>query len=369
MKLAYDHQIFTYQFYGGVSRYYSHLLGVLFEKNQDVRVFAGFHRNNYIEDLPDEIVCGYKFAKYPPKTGPIFHLLNHAVCQVQTKLWQPDIIHETYYSTLPLLNTKAIRVATVYDMIHELYPNQFANPHRTTQWKKETFSRVDHIISISHSTKKDLIEIFGIADDKISVVHLGVDASKFKAEKCQIRLSEKPYLLYVGSRSGYKNFSRFIEAFASSPQLKASLDVIAFGGGPFNSTELSLIRQLDLNTKNVRQISGDDKKLSHLYTNATAFIFPSLYEGFGLPPLAAMATGCPVISSNTSSMPEVVRNAGVYFDPHNIQSIQTAIESVVFSEDLRKSLTTAGYENIKNFSWQRCGTETLAIYQKLVGMT
>ena len=367
MKIAYDHQTFTYQSYGGISRYYAILSSELLKQNQNVGVFAGIHRNNYIEDLPEDVVRGYKLGKYPPKTGLFFQMLNHGICQAQMKLWQPDIIHETYYSALPVLNTKTVRVASVYDMIHELYPDQFPYSDRTTQLKRKTFSRVDHIISISHSTKKDLVELFDIAEDKISVVHLGVDPSRFQIKKSKFVNFDKPYLLYVGERSGYKNFSSFVKAFASSPQLKANFDVIAFGGGQFNSADHSLIKQLDLDATRVRQVSGDDQKLAQIYTNATAFVFPSLYEGFGLPPLEAMAAGCPVVSSNTSSMPEVVRNAGEYFDPCNIESIRTAIEQVVFSEDLCRNLITAGYENIKNFSWQKCSAETLEIYQELVG--
>jgi len=367
MKIAYDHQTFTNQSYGGISRYFTILAGELLKQNQDVGVFAGIHRNNYVEDLPAGVMCGYKLAKYPPKTSRIFQWLNHGISQAQMKLWQPDIIHETYYSALPVLNTKAVRVTSAYDMIHELYRDQFPNRDRTTQWKKKTFSRVDHILSISHSTKKDLVELFGIAKDKISVVHLGVDLSVFQTEKSKLMINDKPYLLYVGSRSGYKNFAGFIKAFASSSQLKANFDIIAFGGGKLNSAEHSLIKQLDLDSTHVRQVSGDDQKLTQLYANAMAFVFPSLYEGFGLPPLEAMAAGCPVVSSNTSSMPEVVRNAGEYFYPNNIESIRTAIEKVVFSEDLRRNLITAGYENIKSFSWQKCTTETLGIYHKLTG--
>jgi glycosyltransferase involved in cell wall biosynthesis len=369
MKIAYDHQTFINQSYGGISRYYTILAGELLKQNQDVGVFAGIHRNNYVEDLPADVVRGYKLAKYPPKTGRIFQWLNHGISQAQMKLWQPDIIHETYYSALSRLSTDAVRVTTVHDMIHELYSERLLKRDRTTQWKKKTFSRVDHILSISYNTKKDLIELFGIAEDKISVVHHGVDLSKFATQKLKIETTDKPYLLYVGSRGGYKNFAGFVKAFASSSQLKANFDVIAFGGGQFNSAEHSLIRQLGFNTTHVRQVSGGDQKLTQLYANATAFVYPSLYEGFGLPPLEAMAAGCPVVSSNTSSMPEVVRNAGEYFDPNDIESIRTAIEQVVFTEDLRRNLITAGYENIKNFSWQKSSTQTLGIYQKLTGKT
>jgi len=367
MKIVFDHQIFTYQSYGGISRYYTILADELLKQDQDVGVFAGFHKNNYVEDLPADVVRGYKLAKYPPKTARIFQWLNHGISQAQMKLWQPDIIHETYYSLLSRLSTNAVRVTTAHDMIHELYSEQFLKRDRTTQWKKNTFSRVDHILSISHNTKKDLIELFDIPEDKISVVHHGVDLSTFATQKLKIETTDKPYLLYVGSRGGYKNFAGFVKAFASSSQLKANFDIIAFGGGQFTSAEHFLIKQFDLDATHVRQVSGDDQKLTQLYTNATAFVFPSLYEGFGLPPLEAMAAGCPVISSNTSSMPEVVRNAGEYFDPNNIESMRTAIEQVIFSEDLRRNLITAGYENIKNFSWQKCATETLGIYQKLTG--
>lgn len=367
MKIAYDHQAFTMQAYGGISRYYTTLADQLLQQEQDVGVFAGLYRNNYIDDLPSGIVRGSKLVKYPPKTGRFFQWLNHGISQVQMKTWTPDVIHETYYSSLPRLKTGAVRVTSVYDMIHELFNDQFSKRDMTTEWKKATFSRVDHILSISESTKRDLIELLGIAEEKISVVHLGVDLTAFQIPTSVVSNIKKSYLLYVGGRGGYKNFAGFIKAFASSPQLKSEFDVITFGGGAFTSSEKQQIKQCELGETQVRQISGDDQKLAQLYAHAAAFVYPSLYEGFGLPPLEAMASGCPVVTSNTSSMPEVVKQAGEYFNPSDVEDMRNAIERVVFSPARQTELIALGYENIKHFSWQKCAHETLVIYQKITG--
>lgn len=367
MKVAFDHQIFTIQTYGGISRYYTILAEGLFRQQQDVRIFAGFHRNHYLSEQTVNLVKGRRINKYAPKSGRIFQWLNHAISQPLLKLWQPDIIHETYYSTLPTLRTNAIRVTTVYDMIHELFAEQFSKSDNTTQWKKAAFERVDHIISISHSTKRDLVQLFGIDEQKITVVHLGVDLTAFKENRSVLSRFDRPFVLYVGGRGGYKNFVGFLNAFAGSAGLMSELDVIAFGGGRFNVVELQLIKKLGFKENQVRQVGGSDDVLSALYRQAIAFVYPSLYEGFGLPPLEAMASGCPVVSSNTSSIPEVVRESGVYFDPRNIAEMQSAIEKVVFSDDLKKDLVFSGYKNIEQFSWQKCTSETLSVYKRLSG--
>lgn len=365
MKIAFDHQIFTMQSYGGISRYYAYLAEEMLAQGHIVDIHAGLHRNHYLSVLPENVVYGRKLNKYPRKTGRFFNWTNHGLSQYQMMRSKPDIIHETYYSSLPHLNTKSVRVTTVYDMIHELYANQFSPRDKTTSWKKNTFDRVDHILSISESTKRDLIELFGIDEEKVSVVYLGVDPSSFKSIHDNIKYSDKPYLLYVGGRGTYKNFTGFIKSVAASSNLFKNFNVIAFGGGQFNFDELELISKLGFSSNQVKQLAGPDSLLAQLYTNAAAFVYPSLYEGFGLPPLEAMAAGCPVVSSNASSMPEVVRDAGMYFNPNEIEDMREAIEKVVFSESLKSQLISSGYENIKDFSWDKCAQETLDIYKKL----
>jgi glycosyltransferase involved in cell wall biosynthesis len=368
MKIAFDYQTFMYQPYGGVSRYYNFLATELLKQQQDVNIFAGLHRNRFIKDLPKGVVKGMDINDYPPKTGRIFKCLNHTISEIKIKTWRPDIIHETYYSSFPTLKTNAVRVTSVYDMIHELFKGQFSPCDKTTQLKKKTFARVDHIFSISHSTKRDLIELFGIDEKMVSVVHLGVNLNTFKNWSPNFKNSVKPFVLYVGGRSGYKNFIGFLKAIASSLLLRNEIDIVTFGGGAFNSEEKEIFKQCRFNDNQIRNVTGSDEVLASLYKQAIAFVYPSLYEGFGLPPLEAMAAGCPVVCSNTSSMPEVVGAAGEYFNPNNIDEMRLAIENVVFSEEKKDKLISLGYKNVEYFSWQRCATETLDIYKNLTGL-
>lgn len=367
MKIAYDHQTFTNQSYGGISRYYTILANELLDMGQDVKVYGGIHRNNYLVDLPEGVVSGLKINKYPPKTGKFFKWMNHGYSQTKMKFWKPDLIHETYYSSLPRLNSNAVRVTSVYDMIHEIFNNQFSSRDPTTAWKKASIDRVDHIVSISHSTKNDLVEFFGIDESKISVVHLGVDLESFYQPKICEQFKDQQYILYVGARRGYKNFDGFLKACSSSSLIKNKIKVIAFGGGQFSAAEIQLIKQLGFKEGNIEHISGSDEILTSLYGHAMCFVYPSLYEGFGLPPLEAMAAGCPVVSSNTSSMPEVVNDAGIYFKPNDIDEIRNSIETVIMDSALKVKLIHLGYENIKRFTWKKCAEETNNIYKDLIG--
>jgi len=363
MKIAFDHQIFTYQKYGGISRYFTILASNLIKQSQDVRILTCMHRNNYISNMSENIATGIKLNDYPPKSTRFFEWLNHGISELKAKTWKPNIVHETYYSSLPISSTKAARFITVYDMIHELYSEQFSAKDKTTERKKKAFDRVDHIISISHNTKSDLINIFGIDESKISVIHLGVNIDAFQISKNQTIFSNQQYILYVGARSGYKNFKGVLEACSKSKIIKNKIKIIAFGGGSFNKNELQRIYELGFNEGMVEQISGDDQLLSILYTNALCFVYPSLYEGFGLPPLEAMAAKCPVVSSNTSSMPEVINQAGIYFDPLNTDEIIFTLERVITDSNLRSNLIQQGLKNIQKFTWEKCAIQTLQSYK------
>lgn len=367
MKIAFDHQTFNWQSYGGISRYYTVLAQELLKQGQDVRVFAGVHRNNYLSDLPKKVVSGVKLKKYPLLTNRIFQAFNYYLASYQINHWQPDVIHETYYSFMPSPKASVPRVTTVYDMIHELYPRMFYSWDRTSDWKRKTLDRVEHIISISHSTKKDLIDILGVDENKISVVHLGVDMSFFRYPNKKESETQRPFLLHVGGRGSYKNFSSTLHAMAYSQRLKKDFDLIAFGGGSFNKDEQSLIYRLGFRGEQVRQIGGCDEVLKALYHQASAFVYPSLYEGFGLPPLEAMACSCPVISSNTSSMPEVIANAAEYFQPTEIDELTNSIEKVVYSPARIKELKLLGLDRVKFFSWGNCSKKTLGVYKKIIG--
>jgi len=176
----------------------------------------------------------------------------------------------------------------------------------------------------------------------------------------------RPFILFVGARGGYKNFDRLLQAYAGRSILHESYDLVAFGGGDFSGNERALVRSLGLNENQVRQLGGDDAVLSVLYQQASLFVYPSLYEGFGIPPLEAMSLDCPVICSNTSSMPEVVGNAAVQFNPHDIDSIANALEAVITNPTLQADLRQRGRERLHAFSWHRCALETLNVYRKVL---
>ncbi len=365
MKIAFDHLAFTMQRHGGISRYFSKLAFELSGLDQEIKIFAGIYQNHYLSKLPKELVRGTHIKSFPKKTGTIFDYFNHFLTQEQIYSYSPDIIHETYYAFAKPKKSDVPRVVTAYDMIHELFPSSFKKNDPLTQNKKNAFNRADHIISISQSTKDDLMEIFSIPDEKISVIYLASDILSGQ-NPSKISANSKPFLLYVGSREPYKNFELLLKAFSISPSLKNDFEIIAFGGGKFRDEEVNKINELRLNESNVRQVAGDDKVLGALYSSATAFIYPSLYEGFGLPPLEAMSYNCPVISSNTSSMPEVIGNAGEFFDPTSVEELILAIENVVFSESRILDLKEKGRIRILDFSWSKCAKQTLEVYNNLV---
>ncbi|NQW93661.1 MAG: glycosyltransferase family 4 protein, partial [Polaromonas sp.] len=226
-----------------------------------------------------------------------------------------------------------------------------------------------HVICVSESTRRDAIDILGLSPEKITVVHHGFALMSIgggKAVEISSQAIVRPFLLYVGHRGGYKNFLGLLEAYASSKALTGSFDLVCFGGGPLQADEVQAVHRLGLPEGKVLQLTGSDEILSSLYRTASAFIYPSLYEGFGIPPLEAMAHDCPVICSQTSSIPEVVGNAGEYFDPEDVESMRGAIERVMNSEALRNTLTLNGRERLKQFSWDRCAAETYDIYKKLL---
>lgn len=366
MKVAFDNQIFTKQAYGGISRIFAKTAWELQELNVDPRIIGGFHINNYLKDLPKSIASGKFLNAYPKKSLRVFNALNKAWSSFEASSFDPDIIHETYYSFDPPIKKKERPVVvSVYDMIQELYPEMFPAYEITTPEKKATLKRADQIISISHHTKKDLIELFGIPAEKISVVHLAAD-NLSKGIKEDFQKPERPFFLYVGARRGYKNFQKLVKAFASSEELKRDFDIIAFGSMGFEKEEIDLFNQLRIAPEKIRHESGDDTYLAFLYSQAFAFVSPSIYEGFGIPPLEAMVNNCPVISSNTSSMPEVIGEAALFFDPTSQEEMKVQLERLVSDASLRADLIQKGVSQSTKFSWKRSALETREVYTKVL---
>ena len=292
--------------------------------------------------------------------------MNNKINEFKINKWQPDIIHQTYFSKSLKNDRKAARIVTAYDMIHEIFNTDLKTSEELLDRKKYAFSNADHIICISKNTQKDLINFYKVPEERSSIIHLGVDTDIFNlAQKKLPPLIKSPYLLYVGGRQKYKNFENFIKAFSLSIKLKKDFQLVLFGGNQLTSGELSLINEIGINNAKIEHIEGNDLLLANLYSHASAFIYPSFYEGFGLPLLEAMASGCPVICSNRSSIPEIVKSSGVYFEPESIENIKSSMEKVVFDDDLKFELIKKGLENVKFFTWEKCAMQTLLLYRNV----
>jgi glycosyltransferase involved in cell wall biosynthesis len=364
LRIVYDHRIFSQQPHGGVPRYILELASEMAELERGtVSILALAHMNDYLRSAPAGVVRG-RYVPHVPRTGWLRHLVNDTLAGVSLRWDPPDILHETYYSGRRLAPARTRTVVTVYDMIHERYPEMFRSGDRTVDIKREAVGRADHVICISESTRRELLELHDVDPAKTSVVHLA----------CRPPNGNPPapppvkgaYLLYVGQRRGYKNFGTSLVAFASSTRLASAFRLVCFGGGAFSYSERNEMSRLRLAEDRVLQLSGNDRLLSALYANAAALVYPSLCEGFGMPPLEAMALGCPVVCSGISSLPEVVGDAAELFDPADVDSIAHALENVLFSSERADGLREAGKQRVRAFSWRRCATETHAIYRSLL---
>ena len=365
MHVTYDHQIFGWQEYGGISRYF-------FEVAKRIQTFDGYEVeilcplfvNKYLKDGGGLTVRGRHVPRLP-KTTRLIQAVNERIVQRTLYKKPPDIIHETYYLNRKLASGTTKTVITVYDMTHEKLPQFFSSRDKTKQAKRTAVQRADHVICISENTRSDVIKLFGIQPEKTSVTHLA--ASMIETDQRQLpRITDIPYIAYVGLRSGYKNFIGLLRAFAGSEFLKNNFAIVCVGGEAFTSSERNQVGRLELQQDRLIYVKGEDDVVAAVYRDAAAFVYTSLYEGFGLPPLEAMSARCPVICSNTSSLPEVCGDAAEYFDPNSPESIAASIERVVTTPARRQELVALGQEQIKKFSWDTCATQTAAVYRGLV---
>ena len=367
MRIAFDHQIFGWQEYGGISRYaYELAVGLATAGDSPTTVVSPLYVNRYLAAAPAALrVLGIQVPRLP-RTGRIYRALNYLLAWPLMRWLGPDLVHETYYSMTGVAPPRAKVVLTVYDMIHERFSDLFPSADPTRREKAAAVARADHVICISEQTRRDLVELLHVDPAKTSVVYLGFTLTGPAAADIAPMPAVRPYLLYVGSRGGYKNFEGMLRAYAGSDVLRQDYDVVCFGGGALTAREKLLLSELGIAVERVHQVGGDDALLARYYKGAVAFVYPSLYEGFGIPPLEAMSFDCPVVCSNVSSIPEVVGDAGEMFDPSDATSMRVAIERVVQDATLRATLVARGRKRLGVFSWGRCARETAQVYQQVL---
>lgn len=366
MKILYDHQIFGMQKFGGISRYFAELFDV-FQKDETISVSLLISENNYAKQLPTFYFNikgsnSLKFFKY------LCQIINELKTLSALLFHRWDIFHPTYYNPYFLkLFPRIPYVVTVHDMIHEKFPKKFHRRDFTSKWKREIVENAKKIIAVSESTKKDLIELFDIPAEKITVIYHGNsivphnNSDKTILEKLG---TTGKYLLFVGQRGGYKNFHTFIDEVSPIIRSSEALKLLCVGGGTFSAHEKDFLSTNNISHR-VVQVNVSDSELATLYSNAELFVFPSLYEGFGIPILEAFACGCPVACSNKTSLPEVGGDAVALFDPTENGSIRKTIESVLEDTRYRNSLISRGYERVAEFTWKKTAEETKAVYEEV----
>ncbi|HEY9857846.1 MAG TPA: glycosyltransferase family 1 protein [Stenomitos sp.] len=362
MQITYDFQIFAWQRYGGISRYFYELITRMPTLSEvPVSLFMGLHVNEYSFDAHRDQFTRFFGVKHhlPKRMSRLASLANLALFQGFLKSTPRTIYHPTFYRPLQD-GFKGKRILTVYDMIHEIFPEYFPG-EITAEWKRRSIPQADGIICLSESAKQDLQRYFDVPSEKIQIIHL---ANSLEIPVTSPSLVGRPYVLYVGTRAGYKNFPMLARAFAQVRSLRKEFTLVCFGGGAFTPDEQDLFRSLGIEAS-VANYQGPDGMLANLYRYASAFVYPSLYEGFGFPPLEAMAYGCPVLVSRASSIPEVVGEAGLYFDPREADDLSHQLERLLADDSLRQTLAKRGTERERRFSWDRCAQETLAFYQRI----
>lgn len=366
MKILFDHQTFSLQEYGGISRIYAELLmGSHSHPEVETSVSILISNNEYLGQLKKvSYVSFLKNTTWKYKIS-LMMKLNKLATILNLHLRDFDVFHPTYYDSYFLKHLKGRPfVVTFLDMIHEkfghIYP-ELANDLITNNGKKLLLQSANKIIAISRSTKNDIVDIYGIDPGKIEVIYLG--SSMPKAIAGVPRIIRNNYILFVGNRGRYKNCSFFLESIAN---LLSGLHVVCAGGGPFTEGEIGEIEKWNLQGKVHYEPIINDACLANLYSNALCFVFPSLYEGFGIPVLEAFSCGCPCILSDRSSLPEVGGDAAIYFNPENSISINKAVSTLIEDNELRENLVQKGYERMKQFSWDRARDQTYKLYASLL---
>lgn len=351
MRVYYDFQILASQKYGGISRYYFELYSRMKSLGVDAHISCMRSINYYFREqfkIHEPIRNKYirKFFGIADKLNTLREMRNS------------DIIHPTYYACYMLGRHKGKLVVTVYDMIHE----KFGGDKPTIDGKRRMLHAADSIIAISESTKNDVLELYPDIDPaKISVIYLG--SSMPELQSVGKNPIGRSYVLFVGNRGWYKNFTRFAEAMRPILETHPELCVFCAGGGKLTDDELGTAKSL--NSRFI-QANLNDEELRQAYANAECFVFPSQYEGFGIPVLEAFACNCPLVCSNSSSLPEVAGNSAEYFDPLNTEEMTAKILRVIDDEDLREKLRASGRERLQLFNWDKTAEETLKCYQSTI---
>jgi len=364
MRILYDGEIFSGQNFGGINTYFFNLWSRL---SVDMEAMLLLSKNSLaaIPNYPQIQIKSVSDIHAGPRV--FTNWLNQRLYQRQMQMAGASLMHPTYYSLsngFPINKTRLPITLTVWDMIHELFPKQYDPDKTKAATKKKAIMSASAIICISENTKQDLMTIYNVPESKINVTLLAPGIVNPPFVKETIELQNPLYFLYVGGRKFHKNFEGLLKAFARvASNMKGVLLFVV--GKPFQKQELKLIATLGLAEHVQHRGEVNDDDLATLYSRSLALVYPSFYEGFGIPPLEAMACGTVAIVANRSSIPEVVGPAALQFDPDINGDLEDKLLEVFRKPAVRNYYILAGKEWVNRFSWNNTADQTFQIYRKV----
>ena len=361
MKILYDGRIFQMQKAGGINRVFAEVIsGLPADYHPLVTGVEDFGKN--APSHPNLKQPRYK--NFRP--GRISHL-------VREKWWKPrlldslDLFHPTYYDLTAgysLSDFKCPMVLTAYDFIYAIYPKLTGDSEWVIRNQTAAIRKADFVICISNATENDLLERFPEKQGRTSVIYLG-SSFEIQPPLAEPEIFQNPSFLFVGGRFGYKNFSFLLRVFAraseSNPRIR-----LRIAGPPLSMEERWQIHLLGISSRVEEAVYPDEQQLMSLYRSSVALVYPSLHEGFGIPPLEAMACRTLAITSNTTSLPEVMGNGGIMLDPkRETDWVECLLKTAQGGGD-RALMIERGLKRVRLFSWKKTVAQHLEIYRRLV---
>ena len=390
-RILFDSQAFDMQTHGGVSRYISelitHLCGKVvpilrlsetanvYARNAnmvgDKDTFQDFCRHKYLPFKRTIFKLAYNCLHRHYKNWDKMPQFNIYEAEKLLKQGNFDLFHPTFYDPyfLKFISDKPY-IVTVHDMIVEKYPEYFRKPQKQIRQKWEVISKASHIIAVSQHTKHDLQLIYGIPQERITVIHHGVDQTPQRYTPKRKPVS--PYILYVGDRVGqYKKFKDFLQALcpilAKYPQLR-----LVCVGRPFTQAEQAFFSKINILHKVEATFADSNQKLADLYHYAQAFVYPSEYEGFGIPILEAFKSDCPVVLNNASCFPEIAGDAALYFEFAATKSntLEHVLDTILtWSPQQKEQHLIRQRQRLSMYSWEKCAQQHAAVYNQVLRAT
>lgn len=353
LEVNFSPDIFVRQPAGGISRYHANLHRFLIAAGVKSTIFVGRNGHQYLEHADA--------VRTLPMTGSgrasgvgLESIFKAAMSQSRPR----SIYHPTYYSA-PRVRRRAT-ACTFHDLIHLKGISTDRHAAEVIAGQRRWAKDADVLFAVSRHTATDMVEALGVPEAKLRIVHLAVDQSPKPANETH-RVRRRPYVLFVGHRAGYKNWSSVVAALTDVGLRE--LDFVSVGGGRFTTDETDHLKRCGL-ARRATQVAASDLELDWLYRDAVCLAYPSLYEGFGMPPLEAMARGTPVVASNRASVPEVVGDAAELCEPeadalaHGIERVCNPIRAA--------DLIRRGHVRVRNFTWQETASRTVDAYRELL---